>query len=52
MELNFKLSTEEANLILAALSKQPFEIVVNLITKIQEQAKTQIDKETEITAKS
>lgn len=52
MELNFKLSVEEANLVLAALAKQPFETVVNLITKIQEQAKTQIDKGTEKTTKS
>ena len=52
MELNFKLSVEETNLVLAALAKQPFEPVVNFITKIQEQAKTQIDKETEKATKS
>lgn len=52
MELNFKFSVEEANLILAALAKQPFETVVNLITKIQEQAKSQLDNGTEIATKS
>ncbi len=40
--LKFELTVEEANLILNALSKQPFEVVSGLIAKIQEQARPQL----------
>ncbi|MFZ9767199.1 MAG: hypothetical protein ACO3C4_01745 [Candidatus Limnocylindrus sp.] len=36
--LKFELSVEEANLVMAALAKQPFEVVVGLIQKLQKQA--------------
>ena len=42
MEINFKVTIEEGNLILAALSKLPYEVVVGLISKLQDQAKSQI----------
>jgi len=41
-ELEFKLDLDETNLILNALSKQPFEQVVKLINKIQTEAQEQL----------
>lgn len=38
----FELTLEEANLVLAALGKAPFEQVAGLITKIKEQAMPQL----------
>jgi hypothetical protein len=43
--MNFELSLDEINLILTVLSKQPYENVVNIIEKIQFQAKKQLEKE-------
>lgn len=42
--MNFKLELAESdiNLILQSLAKQPYEVVVNLISKIQQQAEEQI----------
>ena len=40
----FELTLDEANLVLAALGKQPFEVVVNLIQKIKEQAEPQLPR--------
>lgn len=40
--LKFELSIEEANMILGALGKQPFETVANIVTKIQQQAQPQL----------
>lgn len=45
--LKFELTVEEANTILGALSKAPYEQVVTLITKMQDQARGQIDDATE-----
>jgi len=45
-ELEFKLDLDETNLVLNALSKQPFETVAKLIQKLQGQAQEQLkDKE-------
>ena len=46
----FKLTLEEANMVLGALGKQPFEQVAKLINNIQTQAQPQLErvqKETE-----
>ena len=40
--LKFELSVDEANLILAALGKAPFEQVAGLIAKLREQAQPQL----------
>jgi len=40
--LKFEMTTEEANLMMAALAKQPFEMVAGLISKMQQQAQPQI----------
>lgn len=40
--LNFELTLDEANLVLAALGKAPFEQVAGLITKMREQAQPQL----------
>jgi hypothetical protein len=40
----FKLSLAEANLVLAALGKQPFNDVAALIGNIKEQAEPQMDR--------
>jgi hypothetical protein len=45
MELNLKISLEEANLILKALGNLPFSQVYELIGKINEQANEQLKKE-------
>lgn len=45
IELEFKLSIEETNLILTSLSKQPFEVVVNLIDKLKSEAQKQLQPE-------
>ena len=44
-ELEFKLDLDEANIMLNALSKQPFETVAKLINKLQEQAQSQLQTE-------
>ena len=41
-EITFNLSLQDANLVLAALSKLPFEAVADLIAKIREQGQAQI----------
>lgn len=41
-ELQFKVSIEDANILLNALSTQPFNQVVKLINNLQEQAQTQL----------
>jgi hypothetical protein len=38
---SFTLTEAEANIIIAALVKQPFEVVANLIQKLQTQASNQ-----------
>lgn len=40
--LKFELTIEEANTILSALGKAPFEAVAGLITKLQQQAQPQL----------
>jgi hypothetical protein len=40
--LKFELKLEEANLILAALAKAPYEQVAGLITNMQQQAQPQL----------
>lgn len=40
--LKFELTLEEANMVLAALGKAPFEAVAGLINKLQQQAQPQI----------
>lgn len=40
--LKFEVSMEEANLLIAALAKQPFETVAGLIQKLQMQAQPQM----------
>ena len=40
--LKFEVSMEEANLLMASLAKQPFEVVVGLIQKLQGQAQSQV----------
>ena len=42
MEINFIVTIEEANLIGAALRKLPFEAVVSLIGKLEQQAQAQL----------
>lgn len=41
--LKFDLTLDEANAILAALAKQPFEQVAELIGKLRNQAQPQLD---------
>jgi hypothetical protein len=41
--LNFELTLEETNTILAALGKQPFDAVAGIINKLQQQAKPQLE---------
>jgi hypothetical protein len=43
--LNFELTVEEANLVIAALAKMPFEAVANLIPKMQQQAQAQLPQQ-------
>lgn len=45
-ELTFKLTIEDANLILEALGNLPFKRVFPLIGKIQDQASSQLNDET------
>jgi hypothetical protein len=42
--MNFEVTVEEANLIVQALAKQPFEAVAALIQKLQAQGKAQLDQ--------
>lgn len=46
--LNFELSVQEANVVLAALAAQPYNQVAALINKLQEQASEQIKDNPEI----
>lgn len=41
---NFELTLDEANLVLAALGKAPFEQVAGLIGKLKEQAQPQLER--------
>ena len=41
-ELTFTLTLEEANLIMVSLGKQPYDTVFPLVTKLQEQARPQL----------
>jgi hypothetical protein len=41
-EINWSLSPEKANLVIAMLAKQPFENVADLITDLQTQARQQM----------
>jgi hypothetical protein len=45
MELTFKLSEQEAQVVLNALVKEPYITVVDVINKIQQQANEQIKQE-------
>lgn len=45
MELTFKLSEQEAQVVLNALIKEPYLSVVDVINKIQSQASEQLKKE-------
>lgn len=40
--LKFELTVEEANVVLAALGKMPYEQVVSVIVKIRDQAQAQL----------
>jgi len=42
-EINFKVSTDEANLILEGLGHIPFARVFNLVAKLQSQAQEQVN---------
>ena len=44
MNLNFEVTMEEGNLLIAALAKQPFEAVAGLINKLQQQAQGQLNQ--------
>lgn len=44
-EINFKVTVEEANLILEGLGRIPFAKVFALVSKIQEQAQQQFNEE-------
>ena len=40
--LKFELTLEQANIVLGALAKQPYEVVTALIAELQKQAQPQI----------
>ena len=42
--MKFELTVEEANLVLTALGRMPYESVFQLINNMQQQAQNQIDK--------
>ena len=42
MEINVSLSMEQLNVVLIALSKQPYDAVAQLIGEIQQQAQPQV----------
>jgi len=42
MNLKFEVTMEEGNLLIAALAKQPFEVVAGVINKLQQQARDQM----------
>lgn len=44
MNFTFTLTLEEANVVLTSLSKMPYESVVNLITKLKQQADAQMQE--------
>jgi hypothetical protein len=43
MNYTFRLTEEQSNQVVAALAKQPFEQVYNLVSEFQRQAKEQLD---------
>jgi hypothetical protein len=45
--MQFEVTVEEANLIVTALAKQPFEAVAALIQKLQAQGKQQLETQKE-----
>ena len=45
--LQYELTAEEANVVMASLAKQPFEIVAGLIDKLQRQAQPQLAQKVE-----
>ena len=49
MELNFTLTLEEANVIMAGLGELPAKVSANLITKLQQQAAPQIQQQQQAT---
>ena len=42
--MQFEVTVDEANVIIAALAKQPFEAVAALIQKLQAQGKAQLEQ--------
>ena len=42
MDLNFKLTEQEAQIVLNALTKEPYIIVVDVVNKMQKQASEQM----------
>lgn len=42
--LKFELTIDQTNIVLAALSRQPYETVVGLIAELQKQAQAQISE--------
>nr|VFK08734.1 MAG: hypothetical protein BECKLPF1236B_GA0070989_100415 [Candidatus Kentron sp. LPFa]VFK62410.1 MAG: hypothetical protein BECKUNK1418G_GA0071005_10244 [Candidatus Kentron sp. UNK]VFK70494.1 MAG: hypothetical protein BECKUNK1418H_GA0071006_10304 [Candidatus Kentron sp. UNK] len=44
-EIKLKVTTEEANVILASLGNMPFAKVYGLVAKIQEQARSQLGQD-------
>jgi hypothetical protein len=44
-KIKFELSVEQANIILAALSKQPYEVVLPVIEELKAQAASQLKAE-------
>jgi len=47
-KLNFEVSIEDANIILNALSTQPFAQVAKLINELQQSASAQLQPEAEV----
>lgn len=49
MELNFTVTLEEANVIMAGLGELPAKVSATLITKLQQQAAPQIQQQQQAT---
>ena len=49
MELNFTLTLEEANVVMAGLGELPAKVSATLITKLQQQAAPQIQQQQQAT---
>ena len=49
MELNFNVTLEEANIIMAGLGELPAKVSAALITKLQQQAAPQIQQQQQAT---